>query len=1775
MRGGGRYDRGQRSTISVVPEESNDQASDRARVNVDRPDSRNPWSWLVNNLAAQRPDSQLPKSGKEKAAERSPDGSVSIAMQPTIEQRAQQHLDFVESRLAGSSMHQVMQQSNTAKTTRAEESIILEDEEGEARAKKRARSTHHEAEDDHLMETSLDSLAFNPNDVQLTEPTSAKDILAGTHNPYKSLQSKHPSLEALEAELSPLGETSPEGSAAEFTRTMTDISSDDSYSPKPWLQPATSSTGQTSMGKLMSKLNRTMTDIYSDELYNPNFSITPAPPPKSTSTVQASASTVSQNDIFSQRPQAVESQHLSASMHMPSTFSHQLKSPFPQGSPLTHQNERPEKCPIQTYDYHVKGFDRKYDKNRYILTHYKGTMVCGFCPGSGSAAEKSFNRADVFKRHLTSVHAVEQTPPNSRKKTSANINSGKKLSGYAPDATGKCSTCSATFSNAQDFYEHLDDCILRIVQQEELSEAINARHLAEVEQDQAVHETLRNNALPVTTNIYSAIDDKEFDGPTTSPTLEDFSLFLSTSIDNSTAVVPKDLFSSPFITNSDYLNPSNGMLPPNDEHLYMYGASEWDFDGTMPQRYDSGFYPANGPFELENSDHAPHIDTTSPLSPETLHDREGWDIQSIKPISTFCDSAMGSSFPSSSSVSTVQDLPRAAQGEILLTIESDAQLQSLFKELAKKIDKARFIRNIRRLLISFTIELKQNASNPRERDVVNIIERHASWFASRIFDLCDPNKDSKSQLMALQLNQQIDKRLLLEKYLSSNVQRSVRAATPMEEDEADEGDKVDIDTIEINYLKFPNLEHIKGFIVGGSAFDHLRSNTLLFAKNGQVKHQEEAALSSQREDNIRNKKSNTPLRSGHSLRWAKLVRSLILIQRFLGLLKTQSQQQRQSLLHHVDESRCSSHLSGLNSSSEGDDISMETDVTEVTDLDLETDGTDYDSDDLPDDPELSCSAEERILNPRGYFQKLEDLEREVFQNSSVFIHKMGRSMSPQEDEALLLLPGSTTYYHDQGAFIVDIIKKTESGTLLHLLECHNTIYRSMTNLTVLQENGYCGSNISVLTTDGARSDVVRLVSVQIQAIVDLAKSFVDIIKTFALNISISDSDLVGKVHSFIDKQEARHLLTRRCYDLLVNMGITSLHVAISYEPRMIWTLTAQVIELAIISYAGAHIERFDESLFGRGIVFTLLPRRIYHDDTLARIGQTLPIHENCIIKFSRRKLQCMDSFLNGKQPWVFHSQRPYTNVSERLYLSTNIEPLTDLWGPSWRIAGEAAPNGIKQYNIGNGAIIPWSLDSSAFDCRPTPTSSEVFCHWISARNWKDEEVERHQASLKRRHFLSTDTLLIGARSDYGLLVNEKCVPSMDRISRLKTRLWEQEALRPPNVSRAKRYIDSHAVQIQGSAMGFVSGSGQVTYKRRSGHTMKDALVERWRHGLRNPIDLEAYSGVEVSLCSRNARRRRLLNILSSNTMVNYLNGISFFWVSDTCKEAYLKALRCPRSFRKFWKAHKEWRENIGDAISKCLDALEETGIDEDSQELSAFWVESFDEDGDSDGEADDDSVGQPDPSDKDDSDDDSAHGPTALPTPPNSTLASQCSKFFEEWVVTLFRSEHTWTGFLQDSEESLTMAVVEMTCLDFHDQDGFGRNCSLSPTAKGYPVLQTSLHVNESIISSCKLTQEKVSSGQQTIWNARELKKGTSLALGNHGNLEVISSSSKLCPVIVEWKGVKSELLKEVKNVAINEKLLGRGAEKHHHEFIRGTWEVKPLPILVLSKSTKVRFSKD
>ena len=130
-------------------------------------------------------------------------------------------------------------------------------------------------------------------------------------------------------------------------------------------------------------------------------------------------------------------------------------------------------------------------------------MVCDFCPGSGFNPEKTFNRADVFKRHLTSVHVVVQTPPsNSRSKAPSRQASKKNHNGHRSVLMiGTCSICNVTFANAQIFYEHLDDCVLRVVQQADPSEAINLKHLTTISDDEAVRETLKMHMLPTSVDM--------------------------------------------------------------------------------------------------------------------------------------------------------------------------------------------------------------------------------------------------------------------------------------------------------------------------------------------------------------------------------------------------------------------------------------------------------------------------------------------------------------------------------------------------------------------------------------------------------------------------------------------------------------------------------------------------------------------------------------------------------------------------------------------------------------------------------------------------------------------------------------------------------------------------------------------------------------------------------------------------------------------------------------------------------------------------------------------------------------------------------------------------------------------------------------------------------------------------------------------------------------------------------------------------------------------------
>ncbi|KAF1994366.1 hypothetical protein P154DRAFT_416940, partial [Amniculicola lignicola CBS 123094] len=65
----------------------------------------------------------------------------------------------------------------------------------------------------------------------------------------------------------------------------------------------------------------------------------------------------------------------------------------------------PEKCPIRTCAYHVRGFARSIDKVHHACSHFQGTMLCGFCPPDRG---RHYTRTDVFARHLRAIHNADK-----------------------------------------------------------------------------------------------------------------------------------------------------------------------------------------------------------------------------------------------------------------------------------------------------------------------------------------------------------------------------------------------------------------------------------------------------------------------------------------------------------------------------------------------------------------------------------------------------------------------------------------------------------------------------------------------------------------------------------------------------------------------------------------------------------------------------------------------------------------------------------------------------------------------------------------------------------------------------------------------------------------------------------------------------------------------------------------------------------------------------------------------------------------------------------------------------------------------------------------------------------------------------------------------------------------------------------------------------------------------------------------------------------------------
>jgi hypothetical protein len=648
----------------------------------------------------------------------------------------------------------------------------------------------------------------------------------------------------------------------------------------------------------------------------------------------------------------------------------------------------------------------------------------------------------------------------------------------------------------------------------------------------------------------------------------------------------------------------------------------------------------------------------------------------------------------------------------------------------------------------------------------------------------------------------------------------------------------------------------------------------------------------------------------------------------------------------------------------------------------------------------------------------------------------------------------------------------------------------MESVEAMEMASYCGTIISVLVMDKTGHNVARLLPIQCSKIKQLATAFESCL-----------SQLVHLHHSTVlvdTEMTFANEVSEVCRDLLFELG---LDVA-SMRCTEIWRCAVHVLDIAVLSYAGAHTR-----LFG-----------MTGDTCITLPG---PFLETQYFVFRRRSFSCLGEFLGGQEAWVlerYHPKAPRLGLPP-LYLSTDVTTFGDIWGPLWKtcalLNGQADHDHILRYSVGNGVILPWNRPSSDIQDSISSQKGEVFCHWIS-----DKDIgEIGNLAESSGELLHPDNiLLIGASMK--LQDNPHCILSTNES---KQRLRDAGSLSELGTMKSARIVDSEVVQIQ-VGLSYIKVGAQRTYKRR-GRTWKEAWIENWKNNpeSRNVRILEYKFGVEVSACTYNARRRRLITLLGSKTMMNHLRNGSLRWNSTDCQEKFYAALESSdhRAFRNLYISRKDWQSDLGKAITYCLDNLAETGANENGLDL--LWV-------------------------------------------PDSDPGKR---------VNLRLREHSWVGFLKDTEDCCTMAVLEDTCLELPNLTQVrkcqNRECGSGPTITSMSdqildvsVLETSFMLNQnSVPKLMRLIPCRRHDGSTPrhshCWSTSSLEAGEKFHFGENGQLKCIRSLGN-GQILANWRSSWEplELLKE--------KFQGNVHEKRHREYIGDEkGQIGPIYVLVAS----------
>ncbi|MCJ1479928.1 hypothetical protein MMC06_000082 [Schaereria dolodes] len=384
-----------------------------------------------------------------------------------------------------------------------------------------------------------------------------------------------------------------------------------------------------------------------------------------------------------------------------------------------------------------------------------------------------------------------------------------------------------------------------------------------------------------------------------------------------------------------------------------------------------------------------------------------------------------------------------------------------------------------------------------------------------------------------------------------------------------------------------------------------------------------------------------------------------------------------------------------------------------------------------------------------------------------------------------------------------------------------------------------------------------------------------------------------------------------CIGILEQLGVEHSASALdsSASILMICRMTAILLDLGLVAYAGSHGSRFDLEYLKKDC------------QTIEVSG----IFDNAFdIRCNLLRLACLDGFLDQRMLWIFQVSTAGKTLASKqkdvkpLSILTRMDDFADIWGPVWAVpAGPSYPDQIKQYNVSKGTICRVSKTQD------TSTRNAIRCHWYS---WTSFYRRRFSNLLSRSEDLllsKDDLLLIGGV----LRENRSCRYSLgdyeadygDHMNDLgpKPSTWQ---------------LDSRVLSVGFSKLFGITVSG--SQKKIPETTVKQHFLEKWTNNptRANPGVLNHFLGVEISHCTGNARRTSIKDLLLMPTVLPLLQRQIPAWETTTWGFEFLAALRQSNSQSIFdvWNKHRQYRSKMAELVCCVLETLDTTGRGEDS-----------------------------------------------------------------------------------------------------------------------------------------------------------------------------------------------------------------------------------------------------